>query len=90
MGLRGSCIKNNNIKLTLYAPCADVVNDRPAPHSSGVLSVRLDTKLVDHVGLQIVDDRVTRRAGLVVPLPVLLTIPHSIVSETKKKDNRAH
>lgn len=68
-------------KHTLYSLCADVVNNRLAPHSSAVLGARLDTKLINSVGLQIVNDCLTSWAGLVVPLPVPFTITHCVVSE---------
>lgn len=73
-----------DITHTVYAHCADVVNDRLAPQSSAIFGVGLDTKLIDCVGLQTVNDRVTSWAGLVVPLPVLLTITHCVVSEQKR------
>lgn len=57
------------------------MNDWLAPHASAIFGAGLDTKLIHCVGLQIVNDRVTRWAGLVVPLPVLLTITHCVVSE---------
>lgn len=73
---------------TLYVLCcADVVDDWLAPQSSAILRVGLDTKLIDCVGPQIVNDRVTSWAGLVVPLPVPLSITHRVVSETKTKQN---
>lgn len=59
------------------------MNDRLAPHSSAVLGVGLDAELIDCVGLQVVNDRVASRAGLVVPLPVPLTITHRVVSILK-------
>lgn len=65
------------------------MNDRLAPLSSAIFRAGLDTKLIDGVGLQVVNDCVTGWAGLVVPLPVPLTITHCVVSEpmTEKKIN---
>lgn len=71
---------------TCRAPRADVVDDRLAPHSSAILGVGLHAELVDCVGPQVVNDRVAGRAGLVVPLPVPLTITHRVVSEPKTSE----
>lgn len=59
------------------------MNDRLAPHSTVILSVGLDSKLVGCVGPEIVNDCVTSWAGLEVPLPAPLTITHRVVSEPK-------
>lgn len=61
------------------------MNNWFAPHSVAIFRAGLDTKLIDCVGLQVVNDRVARWAGLVVPLPVPLTITHRVVSEPKTK-----
>lgn len=73
--------QHKEILQTLEACSADVVKHGFAPGSGAIFRIRLDSKLVDGMGLQIVNDRVTRRAGLVVPLPVLLTVTNRIVSE---------
>lgn len=77
-----------HVKRTLDAPCADVVNDRLAPHASAILRAGLDAELIDRVGLQIVNDRVASRAGLVVPLPAPLTVTHCVVSEPKTEQHK--
>lgn len=67
------------------------MNDRLAPHPRRVFGAGLDAELVHRVGLQVVDDRVAGRAGLVVPLPVPLAITHRVVSETETEaDTRRH
>lgn len=61
------------------------MNDRLAPGSGSVLGAGLDIELIHCVGLQIVNDGVARRAGLVVPLPVPLPITHCVVSAAKDR-----
>lgn len=73
--------QHKEILHTLDACSADVVKHGFAPGSNAIFRIRLDSKLIDGMGLQIVNDRVTRWAGLVVPLPVLLTVTNRIVSE---------
>lgn len=54
-----------------------------APHPSAVFGAGLDSKFIDCVGLQIVDDCVFSRACLVVPLPVLLAITYRVMSKQR-------
>lgn len=68
-----------NIKPTVHGR-ADIVNDRLAPRSSAVFGVGLDSKFIDCVWLQVVNDRVFSGARLIVPLPVLLPVTHRVVS----------
>lgn len=56
------------------------MNDRLAPHPSAIFGAGLDSKFIDRVGLQIVDDCVFSRARLVIPLPVLLPVADRVVS----------
>lgn len=83
---------SKEVKLAFDSWHADVVNNRPAPHTGAILRIWLDTKLIDCVWLQFVNDCIACWTGLVVPLPVLLTVTHCVVSEnkTQNKQNNSH
>lgn len=66
------------------------MNDRHAPRSTAILRVGLDPKLIGCVGLQVVNDGVTGRTGLIVPLLAPLTVAHGVVSEPKTEQNRTY
>lgn len=60
-----------------------VVDDRFAPSAPAVVLVGADAELVRRVGLQVVDDRVAGRAGLVDPLPVSLSVADGVEPEVR-------
>lgn len=59
------------------------MNHWTAPLSGPFFGGGLDPKLINYVGLQIVNDRVTSWTRLVVPLLVLLTIAYGVVPEQR-------
>lgn len=70
---------------TSQVDVAGVVNHWIAPLSTPFFGDGLDPKLINCVWLQIVNDCVTSWTRLIVPLLVLLTIAHSVVSEQRGK-----
>lgn len=54
------------------------VDDRFAPEAAAVVLVGANPELVLRVGLQVVDDGVTGRTGLVDPLPVPLPVADGV------------
>lgn len=68
------CI-NNNLLLTAHV---GVVKDWFAPHAAAIVLVGANSKLVRGVGFQVVDDRVARWTGLIIPLPVPLPIADGV------------
>lgn len=70
--------KQNKIDQSLTTHVG-VVDDRLAPCAPTVIFVGADAKLIWRVGLQIVNDRVAGRAGLVDPLPVPLPVADGVI-----------
>lgn len=64
------------------------MDDGLAPRSGLLLRAGLNTEFVNGVGLEMVNDRVTRRASLVVPLPVSLPVTHCVVSGPKTERSK--
>lgn len=64
------------------------MSDRLAPNPAAIFGVGLHAKLIDRVWLQIINDRVTGVARLIVPLPVPLTITNHIVPEPKQSKTK--
>ena len=57
------------------------MDDWLAPGARPVRPIGLHTKLIGCVGFEVIDDRVAGGAGLVVPLPVSLTITHRVMPD---------
>lgn len=55
------------------------------PGTAAVILVGADPKLVGRLRSQVVDDRVTRRARLIDPLPVFLPVANSVETTWKQE-----
>lgn len=64
------------------------MDDWFTPCAPAVVLVGADAELVGCVGLQVVDNRVTGRAGLIDPLPVPLPVADGVIAKGDRERDR--
>lgn len=64
------------------------MDDWLAPHAPAVVLVGPHAELVGRIGLQVVDDRVAGRAGLIDPLPVPLSVADGVEPEARQRQRK--